>query len=303
MSEDFAQLPPLNALRVFEVVARHLNFRRAADELGVTQGAVAQQVRSLEAHLGIKLFERLPRGLGLTDAGRSYQASIRRAFELMVDATRMLRPEPLHLTLSVTPTFASKWLIPRLPNFTASHPRIDLRVLATERLSSFQNDAVDLAVRYGRPPFGPGLEAQWLMEQRIVAVASPALIASVGDPACADNLTRYTLLHDAHNFWPQLLAQVFGQPLLSASRNLRFNQTSLAIEAAIAGQGLALASGFFVQADIEAGRLVPVLDQALHLDAGFYLVAPRKARRQAPLDQVRQWLLAQAREVAPLSPD
>lgn len=156
MSEDFAQLPPLNALRVFEVVARHLNFRRAADELGVTQGAVAQQVRSLEAHLAIKLFERLPRGLGLTDAGRSYQASIRRAFELIAEATQVLRPEPLHLTLSVTPTFASKWLIPRLPDFTASHSHIDLRVLATDRLSSFQNDAVDLAVRYGRPPFGPG---------------------------------------------------------------------------------------------------------------------------------------------------
>lgn len=293
MSDDFIPLPPLNALRVFEVVARHLNFRRAADELGVTQGAVAQQVRNLETHLAIKLFERLPRGLSLTDAGRSYQASIRRAFELIADATQMLRPEPLHLTLSVTPTFASKWLIPRLPDFTARHPHIDLRVLATDRLSSFHSDAVDLAVRYGRPPFGPGLEAQWLMDQHIIAVASPARVAALGDPTCLDNLQRYTLLHDGHNFWPQFLAQVFEQPQLAVPRNLRFNQTSLAIEAAIAGQGLALASEFFVQADLDAGRLLRVSDQALHVDTGFYLVAPRKARRQAPLDEVRQWLLAQ----------
>lgn len=299
MPEDFAPLPPLNALRVFEVVARHLNFRRAADELGVTQGAVAQQVRSLEAHLSIKLFERLPRGLSLTDAGRSYQASIRRAFELIADATQMLRPEPLHLTLSVTPTFASKWLIPQLPGFTARHPHIDLRVLATDRLSSFHSDAVDLAVRYGRPPFGPGLEAQWLMDQHIIAVASPALVAALGDPACLDNLQRYTLLHDAHNVWPQFLAQVFEQSQVVATRNLRFNQTSLAIEAAIAGQGLALASGCFVQADVEAGRLVYVLGQALHMDAGFYLVAPRKARRQAPLDEVREWLLEQTQGPGP----
>ncbi|MBD8496186.1 LysR family transcriptional regulator [Pseudomonas syringae] len=294
MSEQSTSLPPLNALRVFEVAARQLNFRRAADELGVTQGAVAQQVRSLEAHLGIRLFERLPRGLGLTEAGRSYQASIRRAFELMIEATQMLRPEPLHLTLSVTPTFASRWLIPRLPDFTDRYPHIDLRVLATDRLSSFQHDAVDLAVRYGRAPFGPGLDAQWLMPQRLVAVASPLRVEALGDPGVADNLSRYTLLHDAHNLWPAFLSQVCDQPLLAATRNLRFNQTSLAIEAAIAGQGLALANEAFVRADLEAGRLVCVFGQALQVDTGFYLIAPRKARRPAPLTEVRHWLLAQA---------
>ncbi len=154
MTEAIGRLPSLNALRAFEAASRHLNFRIAAEELGVTQGAVAQQVRGLEAELDMKLFERHPRALTLTENGRRYAGSVRRAFDLLTEATQALRPEPLRLTVSVTPTFASKWLIPRLPAFLEAHPDIDLRILATDRLSHFQADAVDLAVRYGRPPFG-----------------------------------------------------------------------------------------------------------------------------------------------------
>lgn len=294
MPEGFPSLPPLNALKVFEVVARHLNFRLAADELGVTQAAVAQQVRGLEASLGIKLFERLPRGLALTHAGRGYGASVRKAFELLTDATQMLRPEPSHLTVSVTPTFASKWLIPKLGRFTDAHPAIDLRVLASDRLSHFQTDAVDIAVRYGRPPFGPGLNVERLLDQRIVAVGSPGLLETLGKPESFEHLQRYLLLHDAHNFWPQFIAQVFADPVQAVPKNVRFNQTSLAIEAAIAGQGLALASPFFVQEDIAAGRLALVFAHEMGIDAGFYLVWPRKARSGPALASVRQWLQEQA---------
>jgi len=294
MPEGFPSLPPLNALKVFEVVARHLNFRLAADELGVTQAAVAQQVRGLEASLGIKLFERLPRGLALTHAGRGYGASVRKAFELLTEATQMLRPEPSHLTVSVTPTFASKWLIPKLGRFTDAHPDIDLRVLASDRLSHFQTDAVDIAVRYGRPPFGPGLNVERLLDQRIIAVGSPGLLDALGKPESFEHLQRYLLLHDAHNFWPQFIAQVFADPVQAVPKNVRFNQTSLAIEAAIAGQGLALASPFFVQDDIAAGRLALVFEHEMATDAGFYLVWPRKARSVPGLADVRQWLLEQA---------
>lgn len=286
--------PSLNALRVFEVVSRHASFRLGAEELGVTQAAVAQQIRGLEASLGLKLFERLPRGLALTDSGRSYAASIRKAFELIDEATRALRPEPTHLTISVTPSFASRWLIPRLADFTAAHPQIDLRVLATERLSHFNTDGVDIAVRYGRPPFGPGLNTEHLFDQHIVAVGSPALLDSLGAPQAVGDLSQFMLLHDAHNLWPQFIAQAFAQPLANAPKNVRFNQTSLAIEAAIAGQGLALASHFFVQDDLRAGRLRCVSDQQLDLDTGFYLVWPRKSRHAAAQAVVRQWLLDQA---------
>lgn len=288
------RLPPLNGLRAFEVAARHLNFRLAAEELGVTQGAVAQLVRGLEASLGLKLFERLPRTLLLTDAGRSYSANIRRAFELIGEASEALRPEPLHLTISVTPSFASRWLIPRLPDFTSRHPDIDLRILATDRISSFQTDAVDLAVRLGRPPFGPALNVELLIDQIVVAVASPLLVARLGDPTQASNFARYALLHDGHDHWPLFLQQMFPERAPPAAHNIRFNQTSLAIEAAIAGQGLALASKFFVAADIAAGRLTRVCSAELRPGAEFYLVSPRKPRRPKPVAIVRDWLVAEA---------
>ena len=294
MSEGFSALPPLNALRVFEVVARHLSFSSAAQELGVTQAAVAQQVRGLEAILSIRLFERLPRGLALTEAGRSYSASVRGALAMINEATLTLRPEPSHLTVSVTPTFASKWLIPRLGAFSQTHAGIDLRVLASDRMSHFQTDGVDLAVRYGRPPFGPGLNAELLMDERIVAVASPGLLAEKGPPGDFAQLQEFLLLHDAHNFWPEFIATLFHQPVQPTLRNMRFNQTSLAIEAAIAGQGMALASLIFVHDDIKAGRLEQVFDQQMHSPKSFYLVWPRKAQSAQMLATVREWLVGQA---------
>lgn len=285
MKPALSRLPPLNGLRAFEVAARHLNFRLAAEELGVTQGAVAQQVRGLEAQLGLQLFLRQNRSLALTEAGRSYVANIRKAFELIADATQVLRPEPAHLTISVTPTFATKWLIPRLPDFTAAHPDIDLRIMASDRIANFQTDAVDLAVRYGRPPFGPGLAADFLFEQVSIAVASPQV---------AKDLTALTLLHDSHDLWPQFLGLAFPQGAPPVLKNTRFNQTSLAIEAAIAGQGLALAARFFVAEDLASGRLQQVLGAELRTGADFYLVAPRKPKNAALVDALRNWLKAQA---------
>ena len=129
-----SRLPPLNALRAFDVAGRHLTFRAAADEMGVTQGAVAQQVRLLEAHLGVQLFDRLPKGLAFTSSGRGYHAKVAAAFEDLRAATDILTPEPGKVLISVTPTFAGKWLIPNLPEFSTAHPEIDLRILATEKV-------------------------------------------------------------------------------------------------------------------------------------------------------------------------
>ncbi|WP_296269213.1 LysR substrate-binding domain-containing protein [Pseudomonas sp. UBA6562] len=294
MSEGFPALPPLNALRIFEVVARHLNFRLAAEELGVTQAAVAQQVRGLEAKLAVRLFERLPRGLALTDAGRAYSGSVRSALSMIDEATRLLKPEPLHVTVSVTPSFASKWLIPRLGSFAHCHPEIDLRVLATERLSHFQTDGVDLAVRYGVPGFGPGLHVERLFEQRIVAVASPILFHDKAMPGRFEDLQRFALLHDAHDHWPAFTARLFPEHASLITKHMRFNQTSLAIEAAIGGQGIALATAAFVAQDIAAGRLVQVFEQSLGLEQGFYLIWPHKSRNAPLLLQVAQWLKDQA---------
>ncbi|MFK0092053.1 LysR substrate-binding domain-containing protein [Pseudomonas sp. NPDC090592] len=294
MPDGFPDLPSLNALRVFEVVARHLNFRLAAQELGVTQAAVAQQIRGLEASLDLRLFERLPRGLALTDAGQGYSASIRSALAMIDEATRLLRPQATHLTVSVTPTFASKWLIPRLGNFAQIHPDIDLRVLATDRLSHFSTDGVDIAVRYGKPEFGAGLNSELLMEQRIVAVASPRLFEGREIPVSFERLQDFVMLHDAHNFWPGFLADVFAQHAQPTARNVRFNQTSLAIDAAINSQGIALASLAFVGEDIAAGRLMQVFTHQLRLDKSFYLVWPRKMKQAQSLSVVLHWLKQQA---------
>jgi len=296
MQPGFNELPSLNALRVFEVVTRHLNFRLAAEELGVTQGAVAQHIRGLEASLGMKLFERLPRTLTLTSAGAGYAVSIRQAFELIDEATRTLKPEPNHLTLSVTPTFASRWMLPRLPAFTAAWPDIDLRVLASERLVRFHHEGVDLAVRYGRPPFGSGVEVTLLFSQQVLAVANPALLAQLGDPQQAEHCQRYPLLHDGHHLWPAFLAFMFPQKSLQHQHHLRFNQTALALEAAISGQGIALTSPHFVQNDLASGRLVPAFSRVMTVDAGWYLVAPQHPRRQAPVAAVRQWLIDQVNQ-------
>lgn len=290
MTDSPGILPSLNGLKAFEAAARHLNFRLAAEELGVTQAAVAQQVRGLEAELGIKLFERLPRTLALTGEGRSYIADVRRAFEIIGRATGSLRPQPVRLTISTTPTFASKWLIPRLQEFTARHPDLDLHILATDRISSFQADGVDLAVRYGRPPFGPGLATELLFEQTIVAVCSPMLLDERPLPKTTEELAGFTLLHDAHNFWPEFVEKHFGQTDHAPFKGISFSQTSHAIEAAIAGQGIVLANQDFVVRDLQEGRLIQIVEGSIRGPLDFYLVWPRY-RKSASLETVVTWML------------
>lgn len=280
-----SNLPTPNSLRAFEVTGRHLNFRLAAEELGVSQGAVAQQVRGLEARLGLRLFDRVARGLVLTEAGRQYHDQIARAFEQMRQATRALRPSPGQVTISVTPSFASRWLIPNLPDFTAKHPDIDLRILATDRVSSFRQDAIDLAVRQTRPPFGASLEVALLFRQTIIAVCAPGLLANL--PASEnDPLSGLVLLHDTHNHWPRFLGRDVSK------QGLRFNQTGLGIEAALAGQGVVLASRFMVARDLEDGRLVQPVATALEGETDFYLLRQRKPAPNKIQDAVWNWLIA-----------
>lgn len=287
------RLPPLNALRAFEAAARHLNFRVAADEMGVTQGAVAQHVRGLEADLGIKLFERLSRSLALTDPGRRYAGQLRRAFELMTDATAALRPEPARLTVSVTPTFAAKWLIPRLHAFRIDHPDIELRIVASEGLSNFQGDGVDIAVRQGRPPFGPGLIADLLFEQEVVAVGSPALLGGQAGTLAPEEIGCFTLLNDAHDLWPEFIERALGMTTPPATRQVSFNQTSLAIDTAVAGQGLTVASLFLVEEDLRSKRLVQAFAATMRGGLDSYVVTLRKPRQPKPTERVRDWLLRQ----------
>jgi LysR family glycine cleavage system transcriptional activator len=277
-------LPPLNALRAFEVSGRRLSFRAAADELGVTQGAVAQQVRALEEHLGLALFQRHPRGLQLTLAGAAYLAEVTRAFDTLADATGRLLVRPDTVTISVTPTVAAKLLIPRLGDLQAALPDVELRTVATEALSDFERDQVDIAVRLTRPPFAADLEAKLLFRQDLVAVASPRLVGNVTLPLSSEQLRALPLLHDAQGHWATFLKTSSKLP------GAVFNQTTLALDAAMAGQGVALACKAFVAMDLAAGRLVQVAEAGT-LGPDFYLVRKRSAPVRQSVDAVWDWCL------------
>ncbi|MDU9003487.1 LysR substrate-binding domain-containing protein [Sedimentitalea todarodis] len=286
------QLPPLNGLRAFEAAGRRLTFRAAAEDLGVTQGAVAQQVRQLEAHLGLLLFERLPKGLALTPSGRSYHAHIATAFDDMRRATDSLKPEPGDVRISVTPTFAAKWLIPNLPGFSALHPDIDLQILATERVSSFHSDGIDLAIRQAPPPFGAALYAIRLFRHEIMAVAAPALIENHSVPLDRDAIAHLPKLHDAHDLWPAFLKRLNVRD--QSGHGLRLSQTTLAVDAALSGQGIALVSHFLVARDISAGHLVQVIPDIMPGQHDFHLLVERKSRRNPAIEAVIAWLTSEA---------
>ena len=285
-------LPPLNGLRAFEVSGRHLNFRIASEELGVTQGAVAQQVRLLESNLGFQLFERLPNGLAFTQVGRSYHAEVAAAFEGLREATLNLRPHTDSVLISVTPSFAAKWLIPNLPDFSRLHPNVDFRILATEKVSSFHADGIDLAIRQGSPPFGAALDAELLFRQEIVAVASPGFVGKRALPLSSKDVALASKLHDAHNLWPEFLDLLAVEN--QSDHGLRLSQSSLAIEAALSGQGIALVSRFLIEQELASGNLVQVSDAIYYGPQDFYLLSKRKSKRSKSVDAAVQWLTDRA---------
>ncbi|MDP9584704.1 UNVERIFIED_ORG: DNA-binding transcriptional LysR family regulator [Burkholderia contaminans] len=287
------RFPPLNALRAFEAAARHLNFRLAADELGVTQGAVAQQVRHLEDVVEVQLFRRLPRGLALTREGLEYFSSVQRALQIISDATDALGERPTVLAVSTTPSFASKWLIPRLADFGRLHPDIEVRVIADERLASFRADGVDIAIRLSKPPFPAGLAAELLAPLDIFAVASPKLLDSGPPIRTPADLSTHALLHDAHDLWPEFIEKLGGKGRADPTKGPRFSQSLLAIDAAVAGQGIALTSEPLVERDIAEGRLRRVFDFSFPMSLGFYVVFPQANSHSEALQAMRRWLFAQ----------
>ncbi len=287
-----SRLPPLNALKAFEASARHLNFRVAAEEIGVTQGAVAQQVRNLERRLGLQLFKREARGLTLTDEGRRYMQPVQHAFEMIAKATQELQPQSA-ITISVTSSFAAKWLVPRLGGFAEANPDIHIKVDASDRLANFQSDGVDIAVRQASPPFAAGLTAELLSPLDLVAVCSPLLLEGAHPLRQPADLVHHVLLQDSHGFWPLFLEQLFGDTPKPRVRTMDFSLTALAIDAAVNGQGVALASSLFVEEERTAGRLCCPFDARLQSSLGFYTLAPRKPRQPQLVTRVRHWLTEQ----------
>jgi LysR family glycine cleavage system transcriptional activator len=298
---DRRRLPPLNALRAFEAAARHMNFSRAAEELSVTPGAVSQQIQNLEDFIGSSLFRRTSKGLLLTDAAQIALPALRDAFDKLGEAANQLTAavDGRRVTVTAAPSFAAKWLVPRLGRFETAHPEVDVWLTAGMELVDFASGEVDVAIRYGSGRYA-GLEVTRLMSETVIPVASPDLLSQRPITALED-LTHHTLLHDGSPDadescpdWPMWLA-ARGIKGVDGARGARFNQSSLVIEAAVGGRGIALAKGTLAQADLDAGRLVaPFVASSTPLDFAYYLVHPKAKGRLKQVRAFSAWLVAEA---------
>lgn len=302
-----ARLPPLDALRVFEATARHLSFTRAADEAQVTQAAVSHRVRELEAQLRTRLFRRLTRRVELTEDGQVLAAAVRRGLDAIAEGlaeidqaagTGAAAAGPLRV--SVLPSLAQRWLVPRLRRFHARCPRVEVRVSADARHADLHAGAADLAVRFGRGRY-PGLRSEFLMGDAVVPVCSPAFRAARGGLfRRLEDLMRGPLLHDSDcgghasgEDWPSWLAFV-GRPDLAREEGQRFSNATLTLGAAAAGLGVALGRRSLVDVDLAAGRLVPAWPAASPTVFSYWLVWRPEAAGASPLAAFRAWLVEEA---------
>ena len=287
-------LPPLNALRAFEAAARHLSFTRAADELAVTQAAISHQIRGLEDRLGVVLFRRAPRKLSLTDAGRELLSPIREAFDGIEAAVARARRDDGAgpLTVSVVPSFASKWLVPRLGRFRLRYPDIDIRISAEARLTRF-DEGVDVAIRAGRGQW-PGLVVERFLTEELFPVCSPLLLAGPVPLVQPVDLGRHNLLHDDFETDWRMWLDAAGVEGVDWRRGTRFSESALVIQAAIEGQGVALARSALAAEDLKAGRLVRPFKIDLSSDYAYWIVCPPSHRDRAKVKALRDWLKSEA---------
>lgn len=285
-------LPALASLRAFEAAARHVSVKRAAEELNVTPGAVSLQVRELEASLGVQLFVREPRQLRLTPPGEDYFASLRTAFRLMREATVavMAQARLTVVSISCTPSFATQWLVPRLGRFEAEHADLDVRISASNRLTDFGRDGVDIAIRHG---FGryDGLTSERLVDDHLVPVCSPILAPTL---KVAADLGHVALLHDEHRHDWRLWLEAAGAPGVDSSRGTVFTDCNGAIEAAKAGHGVALARRSLVERELVDGSLIAPFPAGLASDLAYHLVYPAAALDRPAIAIIRAWLRTEA---------
>ena len=293
----FRHLPSLGALRVFEAAGRHLSFTDAAAELAVTTSAVSRQIRALEEELGRRLFERRPRGLALTAAGAIYLAEVADALRRLDQASGVLRgagPQRM-LRLSVLASFAGNWLVPRLPAFERAHPGIDVALEATTRYADFARDPVDVAIRFGTGPWEK-LDAEPLFPLTFYAVASPERVA--GDPPLRTpaDLARHTWLEEVHipTAWRLWLAAA-GVPGLEPQRRLTYDHAQLMLDAAMAGQGVALTSDVLAERALREGRLVRLFDVRAASPWTYHLVTRPEDREVPHVRAFREWIVGEMR--------
>jgi LysR family glycine cleavage system transcriptional activator len=298
------RLPPLNALRAFEASARLGSFVKAAAELRVSAAAVSQQVRRLETYLDLPLFQRLARGLTLTEHGRDYLPQLSTGFDLLGESTRVLRGKRADGALTVTTlaAFANGWLLPRLARFRAQAPRVDVVLKTGSALADFRRDDVDLAIRFAPGP-GRNLHGELLCGEELFPVASPRLFRGGRTPDTLAAVADYPLLHDvdAHPDQPWMSWRAwFGRAGLHSApttRGLRFSDSVVLIGAAIAGLGVALGRAPLVAPMLARGQLIRLTQESWRAPWSYYLVAPSAHFARPTVRAFVDWALQEARDV------
>lgn len=303
---------PLNALNAFEVAARHESFSKAAEELNVTPAAVSQQIRILEELMGVQLFHRLNRGLALTTAGKAGLSKLQDGFRNVNDAVNQIRSAPNKQSLDVwmAPSFASKWLMPRMRRFVDLHPEIDLRISACAELvdtdamyPSLTEDIlrkhdVDIAIRFGRGDY-PGCDVERLMKVVVLPLCSPVLLQSNSKPLSTPvDLANHTLLHDETPYegrpdWSSWL-QAVGLDSIDGTRGLYFNRVSLALAAAVEAQGVVLSLEQLAMNDLTNGRLVVPFGHEVELEQAYYMISLHHSDSAEHVIAFKRWLMEEA---------
>jgi LysR family glycine cleavage system transcriptional activator len=284
---------PLNALRVFEAVARHGSFSRAADELGMTQTAVSYQIRLLEEHIGEQLFLRQPRRIVNTETAERMLPNVSRALELMNEAM-LAAAQAANETLEIhsSPTFASHWLARNLGGFQLENPGIAVRLLRVSKITDFARDSADLGIRWGVGPW-PGLECQLLGRFTYAPMLSPALAASIGGVNQPSDLLKLPIIGAQQGHWLKWFESI-GETAPDLSDHTRHNyiEQDLCGNAALADQGVAILDHIFFIEELASGRLIAPFNQPCSDEVGLWLVYPPGRRNTAKIKAFRQWIVA-----------
>ena len=284
------RLPPLASLRPFEAAARLESFTRAAEELHLTHGAVSHQVRALEEHLGTPLFARHGKRVALTAAGRAFSERVRAALDEIARAADSLRARREdRLTVSVLPSFASRWLMPRLIRFMDAHPQVEVNVIASTALANFAADEVDVAIRFGVGPWPPHACEQFL-EDEYFPVASPK--GGRGKlPKTPRELLKLGIIREDRDYWPQWF-EAAGVSIEEAvtARGPIFNDSTYALQAAARGEGIALARRSIVAEDLERGALTRLFAIAVPSRERYWFVSPKETADMPKVKAFRAWV-------------
>jgi DNA-binding transcriptional LysR family regulator len=284
----------LRALQAFDQTATHSSLTKAADALNVTHGAISRQIKQLELHLGVSLFNRRPTGMELTKAGERLHQSTGQAFTALQLGVRDVKR--LHhrqsITVSLSTSLALKWLVPRLPAFREKHPGIALLLDTNDTFVDFEETEVDIALRFGKPKW-EGLYHEQITHEELIVVAAPSLVGNVTLPMQPETISNLPLLYDAFNVAWDDWADVVGLDKSKvASENIKYVDTAVLLEAAIEGQGVALARHLLAASDLKSGRLLRLDNSRVPLDRGLFFVCRHGDQDRVTVRLFKKWLLS-----------